>query len=218
MLNINNVSFSYGSSTILKDVSMSLKTGEIGTLIGASGSGKSTLFKLLAGLLSPQTGVLSIGGKPQPESYAYVTYMMQEDLLLPWRNVYRNVSLMAELGKTPLNKHSLHSNVLSLLAETEMSGYEEFFPDQLSGGMRQRVALARALMQKRPLLLLDEPFGALDAILREQMYKLLRKIQSKHSTTMLMVTHDFRDALALPLSPWANRPRVDRPHVDPARS
>lgn len=191
MLKVNNISFSYSSSPILKQLSFMLEKGEIASLIGSSGSGKTTLFKLLAGILKPDEGSIEIdeGGLP--------AYMTQQDLLLPWRTVIRNMTLLAELGTRPESSLEQHDEAAALLAEMGLAGYEHYFPDELSGGMRQRVSLARALMQKRPLLLLDEPFASLDVSLREQMYQLLRTIQEKRKTTILLVTHDFRDAATL---------------------
>lgn len=195
ILTIDNLSFSYLSRAVLDRISFTLNEGEIGTFIGGSGSGKTTLFKLLTGILSPSGGTISIADQKNETAHHHVACMMQEDLLLPWRSIIRNVTLLSELGTTP--QASVVEEAHSLLDEIGLSGCAELFPNQLSGGMRQRVSLARALLQKRPLLLLDEPFGSLDVSLREQMYVLLRKLQQKHNTTILMVTHDFRDALTL---------------------
>lgn len=194
---VENLSFSYPDKQVLKQLSFQLKKGEIGTLIGASGSGKSTLFKLLTGLLVPQEGNLFIQGKAPPEGCQQIAYMMQQDLLLPWRTALGNLLLAAELGSQTQSSQLLKDEAMDLLEEIGLKGCENLYPDELSGGMRQRISLARALMQKRPLLLLDEPFGALDVGLREQMYILLRELQQKRGTTILMVTHDFRDALSL---------------------
>lgn len=197
MLEIDNISFSYEKQEILNNANFSLKKGEIGALIGASGSGKTTLFKLLTGMLSPCSGTISVAGHLLPGGNKNVAYMMQEDLLLPWRTVLNNMTLVGELGKNRQSIESIRDEAKTLLNEIGMAGLEDAYPDELSGGMRQRVSLARALLLKRPLLLLDEPFGSLDVSLREQMYALLRQVQSRYGTTMLMITHDFRDALSL---------------------
>lgn len=192
ILTVDNLSFSYHSHHVLNKISFNLNQGEIGTFIGGSGSGKTTLFKLLTGMLPPKEGSITVNGQ---HSHHQVACMMQEDLLLPWRSIIRNMTLLSELG--PSHQSPTNDEAHQLLEEIGLAGYGNLFPDQLSGGMRQRVSLARALLQKRPLLLLDEPFGSLDVSLREQMYVLLRKLQQKQNTTIIMVTHDFRDALTL---------------------
>lgn len=193
LLKIHNLSFSYDQRKILDHFNLDLEKGEIVTLIGGSGTGKTTLFKILTGLLTPEKGSISFSGE-LTESIAYMT---QEDLLLPWRTVLGNLLLLSELGKTHIHDPDLQQEALSLLAEIGMESNVDVYPDQLSGGMRQRVSLVRTLMQKRPLLLLDEPFGSLDVILREQIYEILRRIKNKLGCTILMVTHDFRDAICL---------------------
>lgn len=195
MLSVKKVSFSYEKRKILSHLSLFLEAGQIGTLIGSSGSGKSTLFKLLTGLCEPEEGAISING--DTFLHKQVSCMMQEDLLLPWRNVLSNVTLCSELGTEKIDLKQKQSEAKDLLRELGLGDYIFHFPDQLSGGMRQRVSLARALIQNRPLLLLDEPFAALDVLLREQMYDLLQTIRAKYGTTILLVTHDFRDALSL---------------------
>ena len=187
MLEIKQLTFSYGKQPLLEDLSFSLKKGEIGVLIGASGSGKTTLFNLLTGMLKPQKGSIQLGGN--------FAYMMQKDMLLPWRSVIKNLTLLSELGsksQAPLLRESL-----GLLHQMGLSSCENLYPEELSGGMRQRVSLAQALLLKRPVLLLDEPFGSLDVITREQLYLLLQEIRNTEGITILMVTHDFRDAIAL---------------------
>lgn len=195
LLKIENLSFSYTKNPILEDINLELDKGEIAALIGTSGSGKSTLFKLIVGILEPHFGTIYVSDLPRTSHH--VAYMMQEDLLLPWRTILSNLTLVGELGKTLPPKPQIEQEALALLNDVGLAGKESLYPDLLSGGMRQRVSLARALLQKRPLLLLDEPFGSLDIHLRDQMYSLLRKIHSTNTTTTLLVTHDFRDALSL---------------------
>lgn len=190
MLNVKNLSFSYQNTPILSGVSFDVKKGEIVSLVGSSGSGKTTLFKLLTGVLPLQSGEVTIHN--QVNGFSHSAYMMQEDLLLPWRTVLRNVTLPKELGPNPSYDNTYATE---LLTEVGLGHWLDKYPNELSGGMRQRVSLARALIENRPLLLLDEPFGALDVCLREQMYALLKQIQQKYGTTIVMVTHDFRDAL-----------------------
>lgn len=197
IVQIENLTFSYGNNTIFKNFNLSLNKGEIVSLVGASGSGKTTLFKLLTGLLTSSCGTIKIHNTNCSTPFSYIAYLMQEDLLLPWRNVLSNLLLIGELGHSPDQPHILKNESLKMLAEVDLEHCAEMFPDELSGGMRQRVGLARALLQKRPILLLDEPFGALDAGLRGQMCNLLRNIQKKYETTILMITHEFRDAISL---------------------
>lgn len=163
---------------------------EIVALIGTSGSGKTTLFRLMTGLEAAQAGTI------EGIDSTSVSYMQQEDLLLPWRSVMSNLLLVQELGRERAT-HSFRKEARRLLKVVDLEGVEELLPNQLSGGMRQRVSLVRALLQDRPILLLDEPFGPLDVIVREELYSLLRSIRTQLKKTIIMVTHDFRDALAL---------------------
>ncbi len=188
MLKVKDLSFAYGDKKIIHNLSVNIQMGSIATLIGASGSGKTTLFKLLTNIIRPSDGSIEILRNQQ------ASYMTQQDLLLPWRTVLENVVLPHELGRAQavdINKAK------SLIREVQLTDCENRYPTELSGGMRQRVSLARALMLDRPLLLLDEPFASLDVSLREQMYDLLRSIQERRGTTILMITHDFRDAVSL---------------------
>lgn len=194
MLTVKNLAFSFKGRPILKEITFSLGDGEIGSLIGVSGAGKTTLFNLLTGLYQASHGTVVLNGKTVPEGYRHVTYMMQEDLLLPWRNVIDNLMLLSELGK---NANTTKEEAYALLQEIGLGQTALLFPHQLSVGMKQRVSLARAVLQKRPILLLDEPFASLDISSREHIYALLQQIRAKYQTTILMITHDFRDALSL---------------------
>lgn len=197
ILDIKNVNFSYGTNLLLKDLSFTVSQNEIVSIIGSSGCGKSTIFKLLTGLLKPQKGEIQICGEESISSFENISYMLQDDLLLPWRTVLQNVLLFSELGKNVFESNHFKIQAELLLKEMGLSKCSHMYPEHLSGGMRQRVALARALLQKKPILLLDEPFGSLDVSIREQMYFLLREVKNHHNITILMVTHDFRDALSL---------------------
>jgi NitT/TauT family transport system ATP-binding protein len=197
MLRIEDIHFSYGEKKILQGVTLSATKGEIIALIGVSGSGKTTLFRVITGLIPPLQGKIAINGKSLPEGALLTTYMKQDDLLLPWRTVMGNLLLFSELGKQRAKKAPFLQEATSLLKKMGLENTEGLYPRELSGGMRQRVALARTLLQNRPLMLLDEPFASLDVIMREQLYSLLREIRDHYQKTILMVTHDFRDALAL---------------------
>jgi len=194
MLEVESLHFAYGEKPILNGISFSASEGEIIALIGVSGSGKTTLFRLITGLIKPMEGDIVIAGRAVPEGAQLTTYMRQEDLLLPWRTVLGNLLLFNELSK---QKRNLQAEAHALLKRVGLEGSAEAYPNELSGGMRQRVGLARALLQNRPLLLLDEPFTSLDVIIREQLYTLLREIRDQYHKTIVMVTHDFRDAMAL---------------------
>ncbi len=188
MLDVESIHFAFEEKSILKGVSFRVSKGEIIALIGISGSGKTTLFRLINGLLKPTRGKIT--------TYGETTFMRQEDLLLPWRTVLNNLLLFTELGKSQPENPPLEE-AYALLRKVGLEGYAEVYPHQLSGGMRQRVALARALLQNRPLMLLDEPFASLDVIIREQLYRLMRDIRDQYNKTIVMVTHDFRDAMEL---------------------
>lgn len=198
MLEVESLHFAYAEHSILNGVSFSVSEGEIIALIGISGSGKTTLFRLITGLIEPTNGHITIAGQPLSHNKPYTTYMRQEDLLLPWRTVLGNLLLFTELGKkSTRSKQELIEEACTLLKRVGLEGSAQSYPEALSGGMRQRVALARALLQNRPLLLLDEPFASLDVIIREQLYTLIREIRDQFDQTIMMVTHDFRDAIAL---------------------
>jgi ABC-type nitrate/sulfonate/bicarbonate transport system ATPase subunit len=197
MFECTDVSFSYGDNNVLHDVSFHIKKEEIVTLLGSSGCGKTTVFRLMTGLEHLRHGTMTIFDEPICDGHHKITYMMQEDLLLPWRNVWDNLMLIEGWIKPKPDIKEFRKKVRALLEEVGLVGCEDKYPSELSGGMRQRVALARALLQERPLLLLDEPFGALDVITREQMYQLLLDIRERRKISILLVTHDFKDALFL---------------------
>lgn len=202
-IHIDNLSFQYGEKKILHALSLSVQVGECVTLIGPSGAGKSTLFRLLTGILPCQSGRIAFPfhyktqDAHQAEHTYPVGYMMQEDLLLPWRSVLDNITLPAELGPNPRPRAETVQLARQLLHDIGLSDMERCLPHELSGGMRQRVSLARALLSNRDLLLLDEPFTALDLGLREHMHLLIHSIQKQYGTTVLLITHDFRDAIHL---------------------
>jgi len=185
-INAQNITFKYENQILLDGISFSIASGEIATLIGVSGSGKSTILQMLNGLVKPDSGTLKGCGS--------TSFMMQDHMLLAWRTVLQNITLPGELGK---KRADLKKQALELIEELGLSGYENHYPNELSGGMQQRVSLGRALLLKKPILLLDEPFSSLDVILREQLYELLKKVRDRYGITILMVTHDFHDALAL---------------------
>ena len=192
-------SFDDGSErlTALDGVSLNVAHGEFVTLLGPSGCGKTTLLRLIGGLTEPTSGETRIAGRTPAEAQASkdLGFVFQEPSLLPWRTVSRNVRLPLEVNRQ--NSASNHSEVDDLLRLVGLERYAGYYPNQLSGGMLQRVALARALAVGASLLLMDEPFGALDEITRESMrYELLRVWEADRKT-VVFVTHSIAEAVTL---------------------
>jgi ABC-type nitrate/sulfonate/bicarbonate transport system ATPase subunit len=179
----------------LQDVSFAAYPGEFITIIGPSGSGKSTLFNLITGLAQPEQGEIWINGELLGKRTGVVGYMPQRDLLLPWRTVLNNVILGPELdGKS---KREARQHARELLPLFGLEGFEKAFPDTLSGGMRQRAALLRTFLTGRDVLLLDEPFGALDALTRRELQRWLLDVWQQFQKTILFITHDVEEAVFL---------------------
>ncbi|CAN5357482.1 ABC transporter ATP-binding protein [soil metagenome] len=182
----------------LSEVNVSIKQGEFVTLIGPSGCGKSTLFNIVAGLLVPDAGGrMFLNGAEQAFDHLLgkVAFMPQRDLLLPWRTVLDNAILAIEIeGRSRKEAREL---ARPMVREFGLGGFEMHYPQQLSGGMRQRVALMRTFLFDRDLMLLDEPFGALDALTRTMMQRWLLDIWSRHRRTIIFVTHDIDEAIFL---------------------
>ncbi|WP_371934906.1 ABC transporter ATP-binding protein [Streptomyces sp. KL118A] len=181
--------------TALRDVSLDIGAGEFVAIVGPSGCGKSTLLKLVAGLLSPSSGEVLLGGErvrgPRPD----IGYVFQRAALLDWRSARRNILLQAEMRKLPAARARARADELIRMAG--LDGFEDAYPHELSGGMQQRVALCRALLHEPPVLLMDEPFGALDALTREQLNVELNRIWRETGTTVLLVTHSIAEAVYL---------------------
>lgn len=184
-LHLAGIGKSFGERDVLKAIDLQVQAGQFVSLIGPSGVGKSTLLRILAGLDLPTQGQLTIAGS---QRQADIRIMFQEDRLMPWRTVLRNVTL----GLRQRDDDARH-----LLAAVGLAGRESDFPSVLSGGQRQRVALARALIHEPEVLLLDEPFGALDAITRAAMQLLLQGLLAHRPRTVVLVTHDVEEALLL---------------------
>ncbi len=184
-----------GELDALKYVTFSLQRGEFVCLIGPSGCGKSTLLRIVAGLLAPSTGEVRLRGKLQTQPSNKVGLVFQDPTLLPWRTVHKNVALPLELAGKPAA--TIQERVSELLGLVGLSDFEDEYPANLSGGMAQRAAIARALAQDPEALLLDEPFGALDALTREVMSAELLRIWERTKRTVLMVTHSVEEAALL---------------------
>nr|BAL54824.1 sulfonate/nitrate/taurine transport system ATP-binding protein [uncultured Acetothermia bacterium]BAL58596.1 sulfonate/nitrate/taurine transport system ATP-binding protein [Candidatus Acetothermum autotrophicum] len=179
---------------VLDTIDLDVKHGELVALIGPSGCGKTTLLHIIAGLISPDSGTIYLDGAPITNG-SHVAYMHQKDLLLPWRTALKNTLLSPEITGEDLAQAEARAR--QLFAEFGLSGFEDVYPTQLSAGMRQRVALIRTLLAHREILLLDEPFGALDALTRSELHDWLLKAREKFPQTTLFVTHDVEEALKL---------------------
>ena len=165
------------------------------TLVGPSGSGKSTLFSLLAGLLDPEQGEIWLDGQLRQERTGNFGYMPQRDLLLPWRSVTANVAIPLELGG--MDRTVAGERADEMLAHFGLEEFGALYPSALSGGMRQRAALLRTILTEQDVLLLDEPFGALDALTRRELQDWLLNLWQEYSKTIFFITHDVDEALYL---------------------
>ncbi|GAE36939.1 ABC transporter ATP-binding protein [Halalkalibacter akibai] len=199
-LQFENVSFTYKekkgqTDQILRSLSFDVNEGEFISIIGPSGSGKSTLFRLITGLEQQTEGEIKINGKVHSNRNGQVGYMPQQDLLMPWRTILANASLPLELKG--VKKQEAHKKVIDLLEEFGLKGVEQKYPGDLSGGMKQRVSFLRSVLSGSNVLLLDEPFSALDAITRLSMQEWLLGQWKKWQTTILFITHDVDEALFL---------------------
>ncbi|HLZ24709.1 MAG TPA: ABC transporter ATP-binding protein [Ktedonobacterales bacterium] len=181
--------------TALANVSLHVNTGEFVALVGPSGCGKSTLLSILAGLETPTAGAVALRGDPAARRLGRAGYMPQRDLLLPWRTALGNAITGLEARGTP--RAEARDRARALFETFGLDGFERSYPFTLSGGMRQRVAFARTVLAARDLLLLDEPFGALDALTRAGLQRWLLDIWGQLGATCLLVTHDVEEALLL---------------------
>lgn len=181
----------------LRDISFSVEDGEFVALVGPSGSGKSTLLDIIAGLYAPAGGDVILDGEtlPTPARLGASSYMHQRDLLLPWRSALDNAALALEVHGVP--RKQARQRALERFDEFGLAGFEDAYPAQLSGGMRQRVAFLRTVLAERPLLLLDEPFGALDALSRVVLQSWLLDLWERERQAVLLVTHDVDEAVSM---------------------
>jgi NitT/TauT family transport system ATP-binding protein len=192
---ISHVYAAGGSVQALDNITLRLPRESFVCLVGPSGCGKSTLLRILAGLLAPTTGRVLLDSHPILRAQRRIGIVFQKANLMPWRTVYGNLSLPLELaGIPPAERESLTRSMLELIG---LEGFAGAYPASLSGGMAQRVAIGRALIHDPEVLLLDEPFGALDALTREQMSEELLRIWARHRKTVLMVTHSIPEAVLL---------------------
>ncbi len=198
LLQFERVSYQYDSEdyNIIDELSFSVKPGAFHAIIGVSKRKKSTIFRLINGLLTPKVGEIQVGGRTIAGQKNYCGYMPQKDMLFPWRTVGENLALPLEI-KGGFSKAERREMVRSALADVGLFGCEEKRPEELSGGMRQRAAFARTMLTGSELLLLDEPFSALDFLTRISMQEWLLMQHQKHKKTILFITHDVEEAIFL---------------------
>ena len=200
MLEIDGVSKTFESArgervVALAPVSLAIPQGRFLTILGPSGCGKSTIFNIVAGLEIPSTGTVTMDGTPIVGMSGVVSYMLQKDLLLPWRSIVDNVILGMEIDRVP--KADAKARALPLLKRYGLGGFEDRYPSELSGGMRQRAALLRTMLCDRDVILLDEPFAALDAQTRADMQEWLLDVWDDFKKTVIFVTHDVDEGIYL---------------------
>lgn len=194
-LSLDSVSRSFGALHVLDRVSFDVAPGEFVSLVGPSGAGKSTLFNIIAGLDAPDGGAVLISGSPANGRRDLTAYMPQKDLLFPWRTILANAALGLEVQGVP--RKEARARAREWFPRFGLDGFEDSLPFQLSGGMRQRAALMRTVVQERSTLLLDEPFGALDYLTRQELQAWLQQVWAENSWTALLITHDVREAVML---------------------
>ena len=206
ILSLSHVGYSYhtvdGETPALTDVNFTVDSGEFVAIVGPSGCGKSTLLSLICGLIQPETGQILFEGQPHTTS-RQIGYMLQKDHLFEWRTIYRNVLLGLEIQDTISDEHL--SRIDRMMKVYGLTAFADRRPSALSGGMKQRAALARALALNSEILLLDEPFGALDPGTRQNMEQLLQNLWIKNRMTVVMVTHDLQEAVTLADRIWILR-------------
>jgi ABC-type nitrate/sulfonate/bicarbonate transport system ATPase subunit len=184
-----------GRVVAVENATFGIRPGEFVTIVGPSGCGKTTIFNMIAGLLEPSAGTIRIDGQTVMGKTGHVGYMLQKDLLLPWRTVLQNVTLGAELLNRP--RKEVEGEARNLMARFGLKGFEHQWPARLSGGMKQRAALMRTVLSHQQVMLLDEPFGALDAMTKAMMQEWLLDIWSEFARTIVFITHDIDEAIYL---------------------
>lgn len=187
---------------VIENITLSIAKGEFIAVVGPSGCGKSSLMKLISGLHPPHSGSITLEAQPVTGPLKSVGMAFQNSNLLPWRTCVDNVLLPLEIvephrGKIGAQRTQYKDKAVQLLNSVGLAGFGEKFPWELSGGMQQRTSICRALIHEPEILMLDEPFGALDAFTREELWCVLRDIQSQRRVTVMLVTHDLREAVFL---------------------
>ncbi len=195
VLSALNISKSFDGKEIIKNISLTLNRGELVSILGVSGSGKTTIFNILSGLLKPDSGEVFQNGENITGVGGKISYMQQKDLLLPFIDIADNAAIPLRLSGT--GKKEAREKAISYFAEFGLLDSEKKFPSQLSGGMRQRAALLRAYLYTDEIMLLDEPFSALDAITKERLHAWFKKVQKNHNSSAFLITHDVSEAVLL---------------------
>ena len=193
-LKVDGIAFRYDKEPLFKGLSFEVEAGEFVSILGPSGCGKSTVLNLLAGILTPEGGSMSVDGAPIRGMSSHFAYMPQNDLLFPWKTIMQNVCLHGRLHGA---EKAAQARARELFGLFGLAGYEDAFPSDLSGGMRQRAAFLRTALCDADILLLDEPFGALDVISRGDMQDWLVSMKRHLGRTCLLVTHDIDEAIFL---------------------
>ena len=194
-LEVQNISKSFDGKPVLQDISIELNRGELVCLLGVSGGGKTTLFNIISGLLKPDHGRVLLDGNDITNQPGQISYMLQKDLLLPYRTIEDNVALPLLLKG--MKKKEAREQVSPMFAQFGLEGTQKQYPAQLSGGMRQRAALLRTYMFSQDVALLDEPFSALDTLTKSSIHKWYLDVMEKIQLSTLFITHDIDEAILL---------------------
>jgi NitT/TauT family transport system ATP-binding protein len=219
IIEIKQVWKEYGDHIVLEKLNLTVEAGEFVSIVGASGCGKTTLLDMLLGTESETRGSILLDGKPMPkEPNETRGIVFQKYSVFPHLNALENVMLGGEFAASPLlgkvfghARKSLQAKALEMLSAVGLADAAMRYPSELSGGMQQRLAIAQALIKEPRILLLDEPFGALDPGIRKDMHKLIRKLWKQHGLTIFMITHDLSEGFSLGSRVWV----LDKPRVDP---
>jgi len=195
LVRINRVTMAFGSFTAVKDASLEVAEGEFLAIVGPTGCGKSTLLNAVAGLLAPTAGTVTVGGEPVTGPNRRVGYLFQQDALLPWKTARENVELGLLFRKA--EKAAMRDESLRWLVKVGLKGFEDRYPHQLSGGQKKRVQMAQALIYNPEVILMDEPFSALDIHTRHLMQNELLRLWTEHRRSVVLITHDLEEAIAL---------------------
>jgi NitT/TauT family transport system ATP-binding protein len=197
LIEFRDINHDFGTRPILRNIDLTVGASEFVCLVGPSGCGKTTLLRMIGGLLEPTSGAVTFGGRPVNGPAKEISFMFQDysKALLPWRTAAGNVSLALEAVGMPSRERG--PRIAELLTKVGLGAHGDHFPAQLSGGMQQRVQIARCLAQEPSVLLMDEPFGALDAMTRQALQDEILRIISVSRTTVIFVTHDLEEAIYL---------------------